>query len=172
MKPVLSSYGCYSGRYRVRSLVFRGRGAEGPRHWRCLSQWRRPRCRAGRNQYLGTATRWEFQRGATLPESNSNPYPNRAMSIDVKYDTTPCDGTPGAQSLAFHASPCARPRGWPRVSHRTIAASSYVHRPCTPYVNELPSAALPVGLIVVVISGGDRHVLVRDDVAAALRTRR
>ena len=27
--------------------------------------------------------------------SNPNPYPNRAMSIDVKYDTTPCDGTPG-----------------------------------------------------------------------------
>ena len=72
LKPVLSSYGCYSCRYRVRGLVSLGRGAEGPRHWRCLSLWRRPRCRAGGNQYLGTATSWEFQRGATLPESNPN----------------------------------------------------------------------------------------------------
>ena len=29
LKPVLSSYGCYSCRYRVRGRVFRGRGAEG-----------------------------------------------------------------------------------------------------------------------------------------------
>ena len=58
LKPVLSSYGCYSGRYRVRGLVFRGRGAEGPRHWRCLSLSRRPRCGAVWNQYTGTAIAW------------------------------------------------------------------------------------------------------------------
>ena len=62
MKPVLSSYGCYSCRYRVRGLVFVGRGAEGPRHWRCLSQWRRPRCGADRYLFASTATAWVFQR--------------------------------------------------------------------------------------------------------------
>ena len=35
------------------------------------------------------------QRGATLPEPNPNLNSNRTMSIDVKYDTSPCDGTPG-----------------------------------------------------------------------------
>ena len=61
-------------------------------------------------------SRGVFQRGATLPESNPNPNPNRTMSMDVKYDTTPCDGTPGQpwedfkRRLAKRGNAVRRPR--------------------------------------------------------------
>ena len=43
--------------------------------------------------YLVRVSTWCNAPG--IDRSNSNRTRNRTMSIDVKYDTTPCDGTPG-----------------------------------------------------------------------------
>ena len=51
---------------------------ERSRHRRCVAA-RRPRWRAAGYLYLGTGDSWEFQRGATLPESNSNRTRNLTM---------------------------------------------------------------------------------------------